>query len=255
MARFKSWQSYQTFQREIVQKRRFVRTAESEEFLRIVAETCKSRLRPVREGFVFWRAQKGHGWRVEGPAGEEVPDPFPRERMKPRRDRASEGRANSKGIPCLYVATTREAAMSEVRPWVGSLVSVAQFKTIRALTAVDCSVHHNADFPIDYFFRTPSPDEVDAAVWADIDRAFSKPVTSSDETAEYAATQTIADLFRAEGYDGVAYKSAFGEKGYNIALFDLDCASLINCSLYATKNVKFEFDQAGNPYFVKSEGS
>lgn len=53
--------------------------------------------------------------------------------MKPLRDKASEGRANPKGIPYLYLATTKEAPMSEVRPWIGSDISVGQFKLISQL--------------------------------------------------------------------------------------------------------------------------
>jgi hypothetical protein len=36
-------------------------------------------------------------------------------------------------------------------------------------------------------------------------------LANRDDTAEYAATQTIAELFHSEGYDGVAYKTALPE--------------------------------------------
>jgi hypothetical protein len=77
-------------------------------------------------GRIFWRAQLGHDWREERQDGEvfEVQCAHSSQRMKPRRDRAPEGRVNPKGIPCLYLATTKEAAMSEVRPWMGSYISV-----------------------------------------------------------------------------------------------------------------------------------
>jgi RES domain len=54
---------------------------------------------------------------------------------------------------------------------------------------------------------------------------------------EYSPTQTIAELFRSEGYDGVAYKSAFGEDAYSIALFDIDSAKQLNGAIYKTKSV------------------
>lgn len=41
--------------------------------------------------------------------------------MKPLSNSASEGRANPKGIPYLYVATDKETAMSEVRPSLGAI--------------------------------------------------------------------------------------------------------------------------------------
>ncbi|MBD9455904.1 RES family NAD+ phosphorylase [Rhizobium sp. RHZ02] len=53
-------------------------------------------------------------------------------------------------------------------------------------------------------------------------QAFSTPADRSDDAAEYAPTQILAELFRSLGYDGVAYKSAFGEEGDNIAIFNID---------------------------------
>ena len=59
--------------------------------------------------------------------------------MMPLPDRANEGRVNPKGIPCLYFSSDRDTAMTETRPWIGSLVSVAQFVMLRELTVVDWS--------------------------------------------------------------------------------------------------------------------
>jgi RES domain-containing protein len=133
--------------------------------------------------------------------------------MKPLPLSAYEGRANPKGIPCLYLATTGETAMSEVRPWLGALVSVATFEVVRPLSVVDCSVLHDQYFNLAFLERRLlepiPPEKVDQVVWAAIDGAFAEPVTRTDDTADYAATQTIAELFRSEGYDGVVYKSVF----------------------------------------------
>ena len=75
-------------------------------------------------------------------------------------------------------------------------------------------------------------------------------MTSQDEIAEYVSTQILAELFKREGFDGVAYKSNFGEDGYNVALFDLDAADLINCFLFEVKKIEMEFEERANPYFV-----
>jgi hypothetical protein len=166
--------------------------------------------------------------------------------MIPWDDKAIEGRANAKGIPCLYVATTKEAAMSEMRPWIGSLISVATFKMIRAVKVIDCSKHHGHGIKI--YWQEPSPEEAIEAVWATIDDAFAEPVTKSDHTADYAATQSLAELFRSEGFDGIIYKSSFGEEGFNIALFDLSSAQFKNCFLYRAKTVQYEFSDTGEYY-------
>lgn len=215
MSPFKSWNSFSDFSREVARKRRYVRTTEAEDFLRAVASTCKGRLRPMRKGHIFWRAQLGNDTRDLQDEGYEEDVAFSPLRMKPRRERATEGRANPKGIPYLYLSTTRAAAMSEVRPWIGALVSVGQFQIVRDLIIVDCSVLHGQYFALAYGSRifdasgalsSPPEGDFEKIVWAAIDSAFSQPVTDSDDIADYAATQIIAELFHQEGYDGVAYK-------------------------------------------------
>ena len=64
-------------------------------------------------------------------------------------------------------------------------------------------------------------------------------------------TQIIAELFRSEEYDGLAYRSSFGDDGYNIALFDLDTARLLNCQLYRVDAMRMDVSMQDNPYFMK----
>jgi len=117
---------------------------------------------------------------------------------------ANEGRVNPRGIPYLYLATDKETAMGEARPWVGSEISVAQFKLLKTVTIVDCSVSHSLGDPI-YFnaesaeMYEPDEEEREKAVWTDIDKAFSRPVIVNENLAQYAPTQIIAELFKKNG--------------------------------------------------------
>ncbi len=131
--------------------------------------------------------------------------------------------------------------MSEVRPWIGSLVSLALFKIVRPLKIIDCTRGHSKR-PL--FLSEPAAERREAAVWAHIDRAFSEPTTRMEDRADYAPTQVLAEMFRENGHDGVAYKSSFGiDDGYNVALFDLNAAECVNRTLYSVKRAKFEFKQ------------
>lgn len=238
--RFFDIQAFLEFHREVSLRRRYLRSASGEQFLRAVAATCKDRIMKISQRETFWRAQVGHQWIVEAEFKRRTRGPHPETRMRPLQDRAFEGRVNPKGIPCLYLATTREVAMSEVRPWLGSVVTVARFRVERELAVVDCSVFHGSEVPqID----SPTTADIEKAVWAHIDHAFSRPVTRSDNTAEYVATQILAEVFRSEGYDGIIYKSAFSAEGYNIALFDLGCARQIDSSIFEVVNANFEFEE------------
>ena len=255
---FKSWQSYWKFQAAVTNSSRYIFDEETKQFLAEVLETCKSRQGVIKKGAIFWRSQIGGDTRpVYDDDGNEIADescPHPAERMKPLKFEASEGRANPKGIPCLYLATSKETAMSEVRPWIGSEISVAQFSTKSELTVIDCSVNHLANpfyFDPEHGFYEPIDEEKEKSVWAHIDRAFSEPVIQNENRAHYAPTQIIAELFKKNGFDGVAYKSMLSD-GYNIALFDPEKAEMLNCFLYEAKKVTFEFAETANPYFMRS---
>jgi len=245
---FQSWSSFDQFEERVSRSRRYIRDAESERFLKVVAATCKKRVRVMKKGTIFYRARVGHGWDLGRNVDDPLPAPRPEKEMFPPPQGATEGRVNPKGITYLYMATTKEAALSEVRPWVGSLISVGDFEIKRDVRIINCSLFHNSKFQ--FYFSEPSAEEREKAVWGAIDRAFARPAGRTDDVADYAATQTLAELFRDEGYDGIFYKSAFGEKGFNLALFDLNCANLLKCSLYEAKTLSFDFAETANPYFV-----
>ena len=246
---FKSWRAFSNFEREVLNNGRYIRTEEAEHFLNSIRKTVRSRSAKVSKGRRFWRAQVGHELQYLDEIDDYVPAAFSTERMKPLRDRAMEGRANSKGSPMLYLSSSKEAAMSEVRPWIGSMISLGLFHTTRNLKLVDCSRHSKDTLKI--FFEKPSADEWPNIVWSDIDRAFTKPVTRSDDSGAYVATQILVELFRNEGFDGIAYGSAFGEQSTNLALFDLNCAELKYCQLHEATSLKMNFRERDNPYWVR----
>lgn len=250
MTGFKSWRSYWDFQKSVRKELRYVWSQDVQEFLDAVLATAKSRKASLRKDACLWRAQVGHAWRKQEQDGNvfEIPCGFSSARMKPLRDRARDGRVNAREIPCLYLSTQKETAMSEVRPWIGSLVSVAQFKLLKRVEIIACTDGLKSNW---IYFEEPSPEKIEKAVWSSINRAFAEPMTRRDDAADYAATQIIAELFKRAGFGGVAYKSKFGEDGYNIALFDIDAAVMINCGLYEVDKINMEFSQQDNPYFVK----
>jgi RES domain-containing protein len=222
--------------------------------LREAAKAGREQFFPA--GSKLWRAQLGSDWDDVETEGRiviaQIPGPLAPERMKPRRNEAIEGRVNPRGIPCLYLATRRDTAIAEVRPWLDAHVSVALFETIRELTIVNVW----SDTPmrqVRSYVGEPDAEMRNAAVWADVDWAFSRPVTAKDTTADYAPTQVVAEMFADAGYDGVAYRSALGD-GHNVALFDLDAARLRSCVLFQVTGVTVESTECSNPYFIEPRG-
>jgi hypothetical protein len=244
MAEFESYRSFQDFSHSITREWRFTRSAKQAEFLSTLLATSHSRREQISDGTTLWRAQIGDEWLPE--TGEENPHPFPPERMKPLRHRASEGRANPKGLPYLYAATDRETAIAEVRPWVGAAISVAQLRVMRPLRVVNCVSDERR---LLLFGAEPNAAERERAVWRDVDEAFSRPITQDEQLADYVPTQVIAEAFRYDGVDGLAYRSSLG-KGHNIVLFDLKAVDVMVCGLFQIQSVAFTSIETSNPYFT-----
>jgi len=180
------------------------------------------------------------------PAGEIIDkgeSPYPLERMKPsqEKDKVKAGRANPKGTRCLYVADDICTALAEIRPWLGSKITLYLFKIIKDLQIVDCSQDKSTLICIN---GEPEPSKREERVWADINRAFSRPVSRYDFKKEYLPTQKIAMFFKKKGFDGLKYKSSV-EKGANYVFFDLDVAEPIKekSFVYNTKHIDFDFEQ------------
>ncbi len=250
MAEFNSWQDYRKFAYSVMRQARYVFPKEVDEFLNNVLKTSQGRSKTLKEGSNLWRAQHGYRWRTlkQDSFTFEVPVPYPADRMKPLNHSALEGRVNPKGIPCLYLATDKETAMSEVRPWHGSFISVGQFKIQEDLKVVDCSTEQH-DGSLSYLDE-PEPSERERAVWGDIGWAFSKPVDRGESIAEYAPTQVLAEAFRSHGFSGILYKSLTG-KGANVVLFNIKSADLFNCFLFEVESVSFQFKNLCEAYFIK----
>lgn len=234
------WWSYNAFADKVRNSYRHIMDENQQQFLDFVRRTHISRKATVPQGTVLWRAVLEHrmqevpGMELLGFSG--IPIPAKIERMKPLADRSTEGRVNSKGIPCLYCSNDTKTAMSEVRPWVGSFVTLGEFRTDRELVLVDCALNTHPYTPESVLSERGS----EAEAWWTIDQAFSTPVSRNDDRADYAPTQIISEILKSAGCDGVIYGSRLG-KGRTYALFDIDAAKLVGRQVCRVTNASFEF--------------
>ncbi|MYH14026.1 MAG: RES family NAD+ phosphorylase, partial [Gammaproteobacteria bacterium] len=217
---FASWQSYWRFSKTVRRERRYVWPSVVQEFLEAVRQTAKKRELLIPKDMPFYRAQLGWKHDVEERDDGKLDGPraYGPKRMKPTANHALDYRANTAGIPVLYLAMEIETAIAEVRPWIGSAVSVSQFRTKRELRGLDLTPefgkHWMPTFSAnDSRFMPVDADGAEKAAWTNIDNAFSKPVSRSDDPADYVPTQILAELFRAEGYEAIIYRSQLGEQG------------------------------------------
>jgi hypothetical protein len=245
-ADFKSFLDYRYFE-IAVKQRRYILPPLQQRFIKSVLKTALlHRKLCLNKDSVLWRAQLGCTVNDKQAFGQDIPlgcdhllrkVPYPEARMKPLSYRASEGRVNPKGIPVLNLSRDRKTAMSEVRPSIGDSISIAKFRLIRDISIVNCSLH---DPNVVCGEHGDPPEQREDSVWKMIDEAYSKPVSPSDQTAEYAPTQILAEAFKAEAFDGIAFKSSVSD-ALNIALFDLDLAKCGKVELAEAKSLKYTF--------------
>ena len=148
----------------------------------------------------------------------------------PPQQLVSHGRANPAGIPYLYLASTTETAVSEVRPHTGEIASVATF---RVLTRISIANEETRDLKIAdlrHPRKTVSPfemgDEVGVALLrGDLDflehlgDELTHPVLPQSAAIDYLPSQYFCEFVKHCGFDGVLYQSAVAD-GINVALFD-----------------------------------
>ena len=258
---FRSWQSFEDFEQRVRYIRRYVWDEEVHEFLNTVLKTRDDRDGQIPEGAILWRAQLGIDY--QSTCDEDGNETgvhrlgFRPERMKPPVRGGDGGRASPAGIPVLYLATEKQTAISEVRPWIGSEISVAQFRVVRDLKAIDLSQEFGKS-PFNYLsiqqflgMGPVGPDKKEKVVWAAIDNAFSRPVTRTEDSSEYVPTQILAELFRDADYDALVYRSQFGENGYNVAIFNLEDAEILNCAPYEVEGIDVKYKQMDSEWFRK----
>lgn len=260
MAEFASLHDFLEFQRNVRWKTRYVHEDETRKFLANVVETSLSRVKVLPKDSILFRAQRGFTWTTERHGEEdefEVETAFGEDRMVPKAEFVGDGRANPNKIPTLYLATNENTAMAEVRPWIGSRISLSQFKVMRDCKIVDCTLDQKRSWSFEVIDWTtgltaekPSPADKEAGVWGDVAHAFSEPVSPDEPLWDYIPTQILAEAFRGYGYDGMMYKSLLDERGMNVALFDVAAAEPINFCLYQTRRISFDFDQIENRRFV-----
>jgi hypothetical protein len=147
----------------------------------------------------------------------------------PPADKATSGRANTYGIPYLYLGTDDDTVMYESRALKKDILSVASFKTTTDLDVVDFT------FKPDLFaFYQQSKEEfllvIQRYVFLDVVSGdLSKAVRRyDDKEIDYLPTQFVCEYIRlVTAAKGLIFQSAQYPKGKNIVLFD-------------DKNVRFE---------------
>jgi hypothetical protein len=228
------------FVEKIKRQRRFVRDEldENDPSHYLTDEVLGLLERTLPAGHKIYRGVLG-GESIDG-----IPSPHRPDRMagpKPEHCRRG-GRVNPPGIPMLYCANDRATVIAEVRPWKGARVSIAEVLLRRAVRIVDFSAGPPSSPGVDEI-KLGDPSVTLTEIENTIGFEMAKPIDPEDSEVEYVPTQYVAELVRAKGFDGVAFKSAVGP-GANIVLFDPATAEIGAIALHAVTGVGYSFVDA-----------
>jgi RES domain-containing protein len=164
--------------------------------------------------------------------------------MIPDPAKVGEGRLNPKGIAYIYLADNLSAAIYEMRPWIGDILSVAHFVSLSELRIVDLTSDTEESIKMKKFSKRPLPSskkDIERQIWADLNRAFSKPVDPDTNPMDYVPTQIIAEWIKRWGFDGVKYKSSVHPTGMNFVLFNRNIfTEMESCDLHTIESLKYE---------------
>ena len=146
----------------------------------------------------------------------------------PPAHRATAGRANLKGQPVAYVASTLETALYEVRPSIGDIVSIAEFrlKTKARICDLTPALHCTGAFGDEDAFAVYAASVEASELRTVLGGRLASPVRSGEEDAEYLPTQFLVRMIADAGFEGVRFKSSQkgGSDSYNYVLFDPNAA-------------------------------
>lgn len=213
-------------------KNRFILSNEHSTFIDKYIEYAKLfKIYDINEGTKFFRARINELEKKE--------ECFPLDKMRaPLPHKALQNRVNPAWIPYLYLASNKDTAVSEVRPWISCKITVAKFTLKRKVSVVNFSNKEFVNSPRDEQYKKEED------IWRElITRLFSMPFDPRDDIA-YIPTQYISERFKKEGFDGIIYDSALNEDGYNLCLFDTGAAEAIERykvtvnSMYIKKNIE-----------------
>lgn len=198
----------------------------------ILERYCSFIRKTYKSGELFYRA------RISERSGFTV-----NEMSAPPAGKSSEGRANARGITCLYVANDVDTTLHEVRAGVFDYVSVGTFRLNRDITVVNLrAIAEISPFVegLEYLDHAINKQYLER-----LNAEMSKSLRRSDSTLDYVPTQYIVDFIKsiehngAQEYDGIEYNSTTNPGGFNLAIFDPDLFECISVDVYDIEKLQY----------------
>lgn len=205
----------------------------------VFRDFCRLIQKEYKKGHVFLRSRISdkNGYHSEKEMG------------APDREHSSDGRANARGIRCLYLSDSEDTSIHEVRAGTNEYVSVAKFRLKEDALFVDFKqmLEISPFLGVDCLKYAANRE-----ILKQINQAIGRPMRSTDSTLDYIPTQYIVDLVKSFAYDdkpvyaGVEYQSVTHEGGCNIAAFYPNMFEYIGSKVYRIDQFSYKKTEISN---------
>ena len=193
--------------------------------LNLLERFCSYIRKPYKAGEMFYRC------RISTEEG------IPLEEMgAPPIEKTTDGRANARGIRCLYLGDTAETTIYEARAGAYDYVTVGKFRLKKDIIVVDLKKINQLDC-LEYAINKEHLNKINDEM--------GKVMRRSDSALDYVPTQYITDFVKSVShgddaeYAGIEYKSVMHSDGYNLALFDPDLFECVNTEVYGIDTIDY----------------
>lgn len=197
---------------------------------KLLEKYCSYILKNYKKGKRFYRCRISDS--IEG---------FPVNKMgAPETGKSSDGRANSRGIRCLYLGDSKETTIYETRVGKYDRICIGTFSLKEDIVVVDFKSINKISPFTEGIIDNITELAVNKQYLEKINIEMSKIMRRKDDVLDYLPTQYITDFVKSienEGvsiYSGIEYKSVMNDKGYNLAIFNPD---LFECEEVNTVNI------------------
>jgi len=209
-------EEWSEFSYHIRYKRRFILAPSEEDRFTDPRKWLPSLLKGITKMYSpkarFFRARRGGNKEKY-----KVIEPYAAKDMEaPPPEKAVYGRANPPGIAYLYAAEDEKTAISEVRPHVGELVTLAKLHPKRELRIVDLTKVPK----VRSAFESNLHEQIERTkILRALNHELARPVHPDESAVRYVPCQYLAEIILDAGMDGILYSSSVSDSGNNLVLF------------------------------------
>jgi len=210
--------------------------------LEILEKACRASTKKYKKGEKFYRG------RISSVGGLQTKD-----MSAPPIEKTIDGRVNSAGIRCLYLANNVNTTINEVRAGIFDYITIGTFELKEDIIVVDFRKINKIS---PFIFALNGLDLTEYALnkpfLNKINDEMGKSVRKSDSKLDYIPTQYICDYIKSitleienlpSKFMGIEYNSTLCKDGYNLAIFEPELFECIETKVYQVQSLEYNTNE------------